>query len=294
MCGGGWTSYLKTCETYDPGTNTWSSFGSMNIGRRTLGLVEAGGRLYAEGGYNGSFLAANESLLLPAIPGSFSKTSPANGATGVAVSPTLWWGVSAGAVSYEYCIDTTNDSACSGWVSSGSATSAGVGPLAYGTAYYWQVRANNGFGTTYADGAATAFWAFTTGSLPGAFSKTSPANGATGVAVSPTLWWGVSAGAVSYEYCIDTTNDSACSGWVSSGSATSAGVGPLAYGTAYYWQVRANNGSGTTYADGAAYWQFTTGGPPAGFAKAAPANGAVGQPVSPTLSVGGVGGGDFV
>ena len=75
------------------------------------------------------------------------------------------------------------------------------------------------------------------------------------------MWWGVSAGATSYEYCIDTTNDSACSGWVSVGSATSAGVGPLAYGTAYYWQVRANNSFGTAYADGGAYWHFTTGGP---------------------------------
>ena len=30
------------------------------------------------------------------------------------------------------------------------------------TTYYWQVRANNGAGTTYADGASTAYWNFTT------------------------------------------------------------------------------------------------------------------------------------
>ena len=51
--------------------------------------------------------------------------------------------------------------------------------LTTGTTYYWHVRATNAIGTTYSNGSSTAFWSFTTGTPPGAFSKSSPANGAT-------------------------------------------------------------------------------------------------------------------
>ena len=96
---------------------------------------------------------------------------------------------------------------------------------------------------------------------PGDFSKTAPDNVATGVALSPTLSWSTAAGAVSYEYCYDTTNDGACAGsWVSTGTATSAALSGLAYSTTYYWEVRALGVGGTTYADGGVWWRFTTGG----------------------------------
>ena len=95
-------------------------------------------------------------------PGAFGKTSPANGATGVSTSPTLSWGSSSGATSYEYCYDTSNDNNCSGWTSNGAATSKALSGLTPGVTYYWHVRALNAGGTTYADGSATAFWSFTT------------------------------------------------------------------------------------------------------------------------------------
>jgi hypothetical protein len=82
-------------------------------------------------------------------------------------------------------------------------------------------------------------------SLPGAFSKTTPANGSTGNPTSVTLSWGTSSGAGSYEYCIDATNDNACSGWTNAGTATSANVVGLAQSTTYYWHVRANGPGGT-------------------------------------------------
>ena len=67
-------------------------------------------------------------------------------------------------------------------------------------------------------------------------------------------------GVVSYEYCLDTSNDGACSGsWVSTGSTTSAPLAGLAMNTVYYWQVRAVNAFGTTGADGGTWWNFTTG-----------------------------------
>jgi uncharacterized protein with von Willebrand factor type A (vWA) domain len=81
--------------------------------------------------------------------------------------------------------------------------------------YYWQVRAVNGGGATEAN--AGTWWSFAT--LPGNFGKVSPANGVTGVSVNPSLSWGASSGATSYEYCIDTNSGTTCEGtWVSAGS----------------------------------------------------------------------------
>jgi hypothetical protein len=50
------------------------------------------------------------------------------------------------------------------------------------------------------------------GSAPGAFSKISPANGATGQSTGPVLSWSASSNSASYEYCIDATNDNAAAG----------------------------------------------------------------------------------
>ncbi len=97
-------------------------------------------------------------------------------------------------------------------------------------------------------------------SIPGAFAKTSPANGVVGSPISPTLTWESSSGATQYEYCFDTTNDGTCSTWLSTGASTFAALNGLANGTQYFWQVRASNTAGTVYANGgaSAFWSFTT------------------------------------
>jgi hypothetical protein len=193
--------------------------------------------------------------------GPFGKTTPTNGTTGSATTRTLIWSASSGRISYEYCLDTTNDNDCStSWISTGGTRSVSVSGLAAGTTYYWQVRALNAAGPTYANGSETAYWSFTTGAAPGAFNKTTPSNGATGSPTTRTLIWSTSANRTSYEYCIDTTNDNACSSWISTGGNRSVSVTGLLPGTTYYWQVRAINGFGATYANGAAtaFWRFTT------------------------------------
>ena len=97
------------------------------------------------------------------------------------------------------------------------------------------------------------------GSLPGAFSKSSPRNNAKNQSTSLTLSWASSTAATSYEYCVDTTNDNTCAGtWISAGGTRSAAIGGLATKTAHYWQVRARNASGTTQANGGMWWKFTT------------------------------------
>ncbi len=193
------------------------------------------------------------------LPGAFDKATPAKGATAQPNSLALSWTASNGATSYEYCYDRTNDNSCEGaaWVSAQANTSVALSGLLKDTTYYWQVRARNAAGTTEA---GDDWWAFTTQvSLPEVFHKSAPAKGATAQPSSLTLSWAASSGAISYEYCYDQTNDSACDGetWVSTQSNTRAGLSGLSKGTTYYWQVRARNAAGTTEASDS-WWTFTT------------------------------------
>jgi hypothetical protein len=84
----------------------------------------------------------------------------------------LIWSVSNGVTRYEYCLDTTDDNACTTeWVSTNGARSVTVSGLSLSTSYYWQVRAINSFGTTYADGTETKYWKFTTSRLAPPYSQ---------------------------------------------------------------------------------------------------------------------------
>ena len=94
---------------------------------------------------------------------------------------------------------------------------------------------------------------------PGAFSKTAPVDGASGIGASTTLSWGAASGATSYEYCYDTTVNSSCAGsWTNVGTATSANISGLTTATLYNWQVRAVNANGNTEANAPTWWTFTT------------------------------------
>jgi peptide/nickel transport system substrate-binding protein len=225
-------------------------------------------------------------------PGAFSKTSPVNGATGQPANPTLSWGTSSDASSYQYCIDTTNDSTCNTtWTSTGMNTSVALSGLSSGT-YYWAVRSKNTAGTVVANKFnGVPWWSFiVSSSLPGAFNKISPTNGATGQPSNPTLSWGTSSGATSYQYCIDTANDNTCNTtWTSTGTNKSVALSGLSSGK-YYWAVRSKNTAGTVVANkfnGLPWWSFTvTSALPGAFSKISPANGIGGQPSNPTLTWG--------
>jgi hypothetical protein len=191
------------------------------------------------------------------LPGSFNKSGPANGLNGYGGSSlTLSWGASSGVASYEYCLDTTNNGTCDGsWVDNGMSTSKVVSGLVRGQQYYWQVRAVNVDGSTYANGGS--WWSFAT--LAGSFSKVSPAKGATGQSLSPTLSWGASSGATSYEYCLDTTNNGTCDGsWVNTGTSRTVTLSGLLPNTPYYWQVRSFFAGSYYYGDSGTCWSFTT------------------------------------
>jgi hypothetical protein len=255
-CDATWTSV---------GTNTSVTLGPLTPDATYYWHVRAqnvGGTTYADG-----IIDAFWRFNVPPPPGAFNKSSPSSGATGQSANPTLSWGASTAATSYEYCIDTLNNNVCdASWTSNGTSTSKALSGLSPGTPYYWHVRASNAVGTTYANGSATAFWGFVVQALPPAFNKSLPSSGATAQSTSPTLSWGTSSGAISYEYCIDTINNNACdTSWTGNGTSTSKALSGLSPGTPYYWHVRANNAGGTTYANSSttAFWSFTTASTPA-------------------------------
>ena len=224
------------------------------------------------------------SIPVPA-PGGFNKSAPADGAVNQSVNPTLTWGASAYADNYEYCYDSSDNDACDDiWRLNNLNASVELSGLDPNTTYYWQARSNNSTDTTYADGGD--WWSFTTASAPGAFGKSAPADGAVNQSTAPTLSWNSSSGAASYEYCYDTSGNDTCDdAWTSTGANTSIGLGGLSTNTIYYWQVRAVNAGGTTYADAGAWRSFTTvPNAPGAFGKSAPADGAVNQSTAPTIS----------
>ena len=76
--------------------------------------------------------------------------------------------------------------------------------------------------------------------------------------------------------------------WWPNGGGTARALTNLPSGT-YYWQVRAQQPSGMTDANGGTWWSFTVGGPanpPAAFVKRSPANGTTGLGSALTLSWG--------
>ena len=140
----------------------------------------------------------------------------------------------------------------------GANTNANPAGLTNNTNYYWQVQALNDNGATEAN--SGSWWRFQTAPAPpAAFSKSNPANGATGQSTAAVLNWSASSGADSYEYCIDNSNNNVCDdSWKNVGSNTGAQLSDLSVLTDYYWQVRASNGGGTTAADNGSWWNFTT------------------------------------
>jgi hypothetical protein len=281
----GATSYDYCYSTSNPCSN-WKSAGmntsvSLSLSGSTsyywqVRAVNAGGTTYANG------VTTDWSFTTSATPpGAFAKTSPANNAPDQPINLTLTWGTSSNASLYEYCYGISNP--CSNWTSSGTNTSASLTGLSKNTTYYWQVRASNAGGTTYANGVTTD-WSFTTiVAAPGTFSKVSPLDGTSGLSTTPTLTWGASDQASSYEYCYGITNP--CSNWTTAGSNTSISLSGLGNNTTYYWQVRAVNAGGTAYANGMTTdWSFTTAPLPGSFSKNSPVDNASNQTIDLTLT----------
>ncbi len=289
----GATSYQICIDTAVDGscTTSWTSVGTATTYTASLSTgtyawqVRAynGANWLADGGAEWTVSVAGASAL-------FTKTSPSNGATGVSSTATLSWTAAPGASGYSICADMTDDSSCgASWVPV-TGTSYTTAALATGT-WYWQVRATTGaIPPPMAD---TGVWySFTVGgtvpSVPGAFIKTFPSNGASGQTSSFTLTWNASSGATSYQVCVDTVNNTACdTTWQSVGASTSLPLTSQAAGT-YYWQVRAINSAGSTDGNAGTWWSYTVVAASTNYVKVAPAYAATGLGASVALSWSGV------
>ena len=227
------------------------------------------------------------SITTPGIgPAAFNKISPITGQTVQLSGATLTWGTSNGSTSYEYCYDTSNNATCDSSWNSTLSTSAVLPSLNSSTTYYWQVRANNAFGTTYAN--SGSWWNFKT-STPGPNSL-EPGNVVPESAVNihtrrPTFKWEAVTGATSY--VLEATNSANCSSFATTlfrRTVTTTSYIPtldLAANSEYCWRVKAN-GLGWS----SAYSQvriFLTGNPPTAPSPKTPLNNALMATLRPSF-----------
>ena len=187
-----------------------------------------------------------------AAPVTVSTSSLPAATTGTAYSQTM--SATGGTGSYTWA--RTAGTLPTGLTFSSAGVLSGT-PTAGGT-FTFTVTATDGAGRTGAKSMSV-----TVAAAPGAFAKSGPKNLATRLKTSLSLSWAASTGATSYEYCLTRTQPVAgqttCdTGWISTGTARSVTVSNLTRLTIYYWQVRAVNGSGTTYANAGTWWRFGT------------------------------------
>jgi Right handed beta helix region/Ser-Thr-rich glycosyl-phosphatidyl-inositol-anchored membrane family/Fibronectin type III domain len=191
----------------------------------------------------------------PVLPGAFNKSSPANNSLKQPTNPILKWSASAHATSYQYCYDTTNDNTCTtSWISNGTSTSASLSGLLPNTTYYWQVRAVNAAGVTYAN--AGIWWSFEIVLAPP--TLTSPVNGATDVGTRPHFTWSDPNTSGVTGYTIQISKNNTFTSLVVTGNATTNTFTPsanLPAGT-LYWRVEVNGSNGPSA--WSAYFTFST------------------------------------
>jgi hypothetical protein len=101
-------------------------------------------------------------VLVDDVPGAPALTSPPDGATGLALAPTLAWSPAAGAVDYLVEVDDDAGFGSPEFTGTTSATSTVASGLEPETLYHWRVTASNVCG----DGADSAVFEFTTRALP--------------------------------------------------------------------------------------------------------------------------------
>jgi len=198
-------------------------------------------------GINSAFSAHFAFTTIVATPIAPSLTSPANLATGVAITnDTLKWGAVTGAATYRVQFGTDSTFATTLVNDSTPTTGArATGALTNNTVYYWRVNAKNAGGTS----AYSTRFSFTTIiAAPIAPTLISPVNLATGMAITnDTLKWGAVTGAATYRVQFGTDSTFATTLVNDSTPTTGArATGTLTNNTVYYWRVNAKNAGGTS------------------------------------------------
>jgi uncharacterized repeat protein (TIGR01451 family) len=144
MAGAGWTCTANACTRGDA-LSAGSSYPPVTVtvnvaGDAPLSVINQVG--VAGGGAPGS--TAGDLTAILAGPAAPVLSSPANGASGAMLAPTLVWNAAVGAASYDVYFGTSSTPPLA---STTAGTSYGLGTLSPGTTYYWQIAARNAAGT---------------------------------------------------------------------------------------------------------------------------------------------------
>ena len=218
---------------------------------------------------------------LPPVPP--VQIYPLNNAQNITVTPQLDWSDISGAQKYRLQVSALSNFSVL-WIDDSSLTSSSYqvssGVLAYNSVYYWRIKAKNtaGWGSYQ-----TSPYRFFTMIIPPPAAPVllTPANGATGVSLTPLLDWSDISGAVKYRLVVaaDTgfsniiVDDSTL---VSSQYILPAGL--LANSTVYYWKVAAKNSIYWSVFSGK--FSFKTYGGPQNVILFSPANNSTEQPLN--------------
>lgn len=198
------------------------------------------------------------SSLAFAQPAAPTLLSPADGATGVSITPMLDWDT-ATVDSFYVLVSSQSDlsSPTIMWKGDSTSTYQVMSNLAYSTTYYWTVAGEdmNGMGM-FSD-----TFSFTTEAtplnLPDQPTLKAPVTGALGLSKNPTLEWNAANGATQYRVHIAAYNNFGDTVYHATTTNTSHMVTKtLADYTVYYWRVVAENNDGLS--PWSNYWNFTT------------------------------------
>lgn len=230
-------------------------------------------------------------------PPAVIATVPANGATGVSLTPavtiTFSEALASGTIT---CVmkDAAGNTVMSTVTVSGSTATLAVGTLLANTAYTVTV---SGAKDTAGNVMLNMSFSFTTGAstsdiTPPSVTATSPSNGATGVSLTPavtiTYTEAITSGTGTY-IMKDAAGNTVASTASESGSTATLAVGTLLANTAYTVTVsRATDAAGNVMLDMS--FGFTTGAStaditPPTITATSPSNGAIGVSLTPTVTI---------
>jgi hypothetical protein len=177
------------------------------------------------------------------LPGLPTYSTPPNDAVGYGIRPSFTWTPGSGATTHRLYLweDILGHNA--GWEFIQPDTLFIPGYLRPNTRYAWFAGEENANGIRRGP-----TWHFTTGTsttnLPGQASNLSPAAGATGISIGPTLTWTAGSDATSHDVYFGTSNPPP---FIRNQTSTSfTPPPPLVANTTYYWRIDERNAAGVT------------------------------------------------
>jgi len=207
---------------------------------------------------------------------------PVYNQTEVPVTPLLNWSDVPGAVKYRVQVSAYGSFAVLWLDDSTSVTSQYQVPpgfLAYNSAYYWRVKTKNDSGWGDYQSPLRFFTQVTP--PPAGPVLNSPANGTTGISLTPLLDWNDISGSTKFRLQVASVADFS-SRLIDDSSITTSEftipAGIFAVGSRYYWRAAVKGSS--TWSSFSAVWNFTTIGVPPQVLLVSPLNNATGQPLN--------------